>query len=258
MTTTDRVGTINAFVELTDAQAEQLLRRYLRLLEPDLAGVNEWDGPKPDLDALRSHEHDVDDMLERSLDGTRYRFRRPAGGGNPVIWNGEKRRLLSIGRVQLAGAQDVGRLPGRKTHLPASTATVAIFENLVLGGREALDVMHLTAEVQKGAGYRTDKAHAPRVNRHKHERAELEELVLRQQRAGLLTRVVGDTNFDGMKLPPLVSCWEGHSRAEAKGTLAHRTVDQVYGPGRASDVETLETLSDHDAVVATYPRKENR
>jgi hypothetical protein len=43
-----------------------------------------------------------------------------------------------------------------------------------------------------------------------------------------VVRVVGDTNFDGMTLAPLTSCWVGHKRDEAAGTLGRRTVDYVF------------------------------
>jgi hypothetical protein len=255
----DRVGTINAYVVLTDHQAEQLLRGYLRNLGPELAGVNEWDGPKPDLTALGRREADVDELLSRVIAGngtTHYRFRRPRGGGNPVVWNATRYRLITIDRVELVGAEFVGHLPGRKSKLPASTATLAVFEDLVLGGEVVLIVIHLTAEVQVGDHYRTDLTHALRVRRHKRERQAVERLVRHFERTGALVRVAGDTNFDGMPLPPLTSCWVGHKRAEAAGTLGHRTVDYVYSRGHSADVQTQPTRSDHDAVVAVYRRKE--
>lgn len=252
----DRVGTCNAYVVLTNDQAEALLRGYLRNLEPELAGINEWDGPKPDLTALAKRQAVVDRHLERVTDATHFRYMRPPGGGNPVVWNSSRYRLLEIHRVELVGAEFVGHLPGRKSRLPATTATLAIFEDLVLGGQVALIVIHLTAEVQVGKDYRTDLAHRLRVRRHKRERRAVEQLVRDQERAARPVRVVGDTNFDGMTLPPLTSCWAGHTRAEAAGTLGRRTVDYVFARGHSSDVQTLPTRSDHDAVVAIYPRKE--
>jgi hypothetical protein len=185
-----------------------------------------------------------------------YRFRAPAGGGNPVVWNATRYRLISIDRVELVGAEFVGHLPGRKSRLPASTATVAVFEDLVLGGEVVLIVIHLTAEVQVGAGYRTDLAHRLRVRRHKRERARSSASSATSSAPGAVVRVVGDTNFDGMTLPPLTSCWVGHKRDEAAGTLGRRTVDYVFARGHSADVQTLPTRSDHDAVVAIYRRKE--
>jgi hypothetical protein len=62
---------------------------------------------------------------------------------------------------------------------------------------------------------------------------------------------VGDSNLDGLRLPGLTSAWEG--REDEPGTLGEgtRKVDDVHGPGPASDVRRLTTPSDHQAVLAT-------
>lgn len=255
----DHIGTCNAYVVLTNAQAEQLLRGVLRNLAPEILGLNEWDGPKPDLTTLKARQQDVDVLLAKVTGdpaATHYRFRRPNGGGNPVVWNSTRYRLISIDRVQLVGPERVGHLPGRKNRLPATTATLAIFEDLILGGQVAHIVIHLTAEVQDRTGaYRKDLKHRLRVRRHKRERAALQQLVRLQERGNRLVEVTGDTNFDSMPLPPLISCWVGHDREERAGTLGGRTVDYVYRRGHSRDVQTLDTRSDHDSVVAIYRRQ---
>lgn len=254
MTVLDEIGTCNAYVVLSDAQAEQLLHDVLTDLQPGLLGIQEWDGPKPDLATLNVRGRAVDELLERTLQNTRYRFARPAGGGNPVVWDASRYHLVSIKRRTLVGQEFVGHLAGRKSKLPASTVTVAVFEDQILGGHVTLIVMHLTAEVQAAGRYYTDLKHALRVRRHKRERAGVARIAAAQRGRAYVT---GDTNFDDMNLPGLVPCWAGHARQEATGTLGHRTVDYVYAADRATRVQIKSTRSDHDTVVATYRRQEN-
>ena len=70
------------------------------------------------------------------------------------------------------------------------------------------------------------------------------------RRKGNRVYACGDTNFDGLRLPPLVSCW----RLRPGGTLGNRAVDIIYAPEPADSVRTYPTRSDHKAVLATYLR----
>lgn len=250
--TTTRVASVNAYVILTDPQADALLRGVLRNGTPDLAGIQEWDGPRPDLTAIR--RRDVDRLLRAATDD-RYRFARPRGGGGPQVWNRDRYHLLFLDAEQLVGPEFVGHLPGRKSRLPASTASVGIYADRLDGGETVLINVHLTAEVQRGSGYRRDLAHRLRVRRHKRERRAIRRLARIHLRAGRRVFVVGDFNFDGLRLWPLVACWDGHPRKERAGTLGHRTVDYVFAETRADRVQVLTTRSDHDAVVAVYKEK---
>lgn len=251
----DRVGSVNAYVVLSDDQAEQLLRTVLRVLAPGLCSIQEWDGPTPDLHTAGRQSIDVDVLIEHVTKGTHLRFVRPVGGGGPQVYDSSRYDLQKCYAETLVPAGFVGHLAGRKDRLPASLATVGLYFDGILNERVALIGPHLTAEVQKGKSYRTDAAHRLRVLRHRRERRALRLLVRRLQRKGWRVYVAGDTNFDGMPLAPLVSCWVNHQHAEAAGTLGARTPDIVYGPEKAADVETLPTRSDHDAVVAVYPRR---
>src|SRR3954451_7285008 len=59
---------------------------------------------------------------------------------------------------------------------------------------------------------------------------------------------MGDSNFDGLRLPGLTSAWEG--RESDPGTLGpRRKIDDVFGPGPADSVRLLTSASDHKAVV---------
>lgn len=250
----DVIGTANIEVTLTDEQADAALWVVLRHA-PQLLGVEEWDGPKPALNGDAWTEAKGDSRLAKILANTGYKWARPRTGGNPIVYASKRYGLLNCYAELLHKASFAGHLAGRKSMLPASRATVGIFEDLVLGGTDALVVIHLTAEVQNAAGnYRLDAAHALRVVRHRIERRKVRLLVLELRRAGHRVKVVGDTNFDGMPLPPLVPCWDEHAKAEATGTLGSRTVDYVYADKPASRVTIIPTASDHDAVVAEYPR----
>lgn len=251
----DRVVSVNAYVVLSDAQAEHLLERVLRELAPGLAGIQEWDGPTPDLHTAGRVSVDVDDLLRKATARSHRRFVRPAGGGGPQVYDASRYDLQDCYAEVLVAAGYVGRLPGRKSTLPASIASVGLYVDELLDENVALVNVHLTAEVQKGKGYRTDPAHWARVLRHRRERRALRRLVARLRRKGYRVYVTGDTNYDGMPLPPLVSCWTEHARAEAAGTLGTRTPDYVYGPEAAGRVRVLPTKSDHHAVLATYPRR---
>lgn len=254
----DRVGSANIRVTLTDAQADAALRKVLADGDPGLLGVQEWDGPTPPANDLTARAV-TDPRLETVTRVSHRRWARPDhadGPCGPVVYDGSRYGLLTIRGVTIAKAGLMGRLPGRRDGLPASVATLAIFEDEVLGGQAALIDAHLTAEVQHGRGYWADATHAARVRRHKQERAGLRTLARRQLAAGRRVYVVADTNFDGMPLPPLTACWEGHPHAEGTGTLGSRTPDYVYAADDAAAVQIIPTASDHDAVVATYHRQE--
>lgn len=254
MTATTRIGTCNIKVTLSDADAEQVLHRFLNQGHPDLVGILEWDGPKPDKAALNTRR--TDDRLRRATEHTPHKFARPRDGGSPQVYNAARYHLLEMTAATLVGAGFVGHLPGRKSTLQPSVASVGIYKDVLYGGQQVVIAAHLTAEVQKGRGYRTDLAHRARVRRHKRERAALGRLVRKYERTGRPVSVVGDTNYDGMVLPPLVSCWVGHKRAEQAGTLGGRSVDYVFAADRACSVQVIPTKSDHDGVVAVYVSKE--
>lgn len=228
----DRVGTANIRVTLSLEEAIAALLHVLEVGRPGLLGVQEWGHP-----------------LVRLPDG--YLMAR-AGGGGPVVYQGERYRLHGIRGVVIAAAQDVGHLAGRRDHLGASILTVAIFDDQETDEAATLANMHLTAEVQLGKVYRADPDHRLRVERHKDERRGIRHELAAVAGAAYL---VGDTNFDGMKVAGMRSCWDSAPHLEGAGTLGGRTPDYVYGRGRATHVQVIPTASDHDAVVATYPRR---
>lgn len=233
----DRVGTLNERETVPNKTAEADLHAWLADSAPELAGLNEW-------------SPDRDQILQR-LPST-MKWTRPEGHGPVALWNATRYELIRCWGHTLVKAGYVGRLPGRKSNLPASIATCATFQDEVRDEKVGLIVCHLTAEVQNKYGdYHPDASHKARVRRHKKERRALKRLVKRLQRRGCTVFVVGDTNYQDMPLRPLISCWRGKRH---EGTLGGRCVDYVYGEDDADHVRTWKGHSDHKAVVAVYKR----
>lgn len=199
----------------------------------DIAGLQEWVSGR---DAI------LRDLRSRGLS-----FCRPAEGGGPVVYT-SRFSPLHCRAVRLARREFVGHLPGRKNKLGPSLANLTVLCDDQTGDELAVINFHLTAEVQSGGKYRRDFAHRLRVRRHKRERRRLERLVRRQRRKGRRVFALGDTNYHGMTLPPLRSCWRGRDG----GTLGGRAVDVVYADTESDTVRTVKTGSDHLAVVVTY------
>lgn len=176
-----------------------------------------------------------------------YRLVR-AKGGPPVLYLAAETEALHVRTLTLSHAQFVGHLIGRKSNLPACKATEVHFEDDELGEVVLIDA-HLDAEVQFAGRYRTDKAHAPRVRRHKRQCRRLRRRARRLLGKGRQVFVCLDSNYDRLQLPPLVSCWTGQI---AQGTLGNRAVDQVHSEVPSVRVKTIKTGSDHRAAVVTY------
>lgn len=233
----DVVGTCNVKDTLDDRAAEQAVRDWLGE-GVELGGLQEWG---------RHRDRILDKLANAHL-----RHGRGKDGGGPIVWNKTRYEpVRAIVTKRLVGGGFVGRLPGRRSTLGPSEATLGVFHDEVLGERVSLINVHLTAEVQQGSGYRKEKSHAKRVARHKAEVRAIRRLVWRRRLRGDRVYVVGDFNFDGLEVKPLTSCW--HLRRGS--TLGSRAVDIVFAPERADAVNTLPNKSDHRAVVARYRRK---
>lgn len=133
---------------------------------------------------------------------------------------------------------------------PPRIATVAVYRDLLLERSVCLVDYHLVSGVQRLDVYRPDR---PRLAaRHRGEVAALARLVTQMLERGHVVHATGDSNFHGLRLPGLVSCWDG--RPEQAGTLGpRRQVDDVHGPGPAEAVTLVTTASDHRAVLARRP-----
>lgn len=221
-----KVATMNEKDTLPVAIARADLLAFIAAYDPDVICLQEWP---------RSRDGILADLPGR--DWTRQ------GGGGPIVWKVDKRTLKSARGIRLSGPELVGHLVGRRTRLGSSIATEVVLE-VDNGPDEAYLDYHLTAEVQLGAGYRTDLKHRLRVMRHKREKRRLGKRARFHLQRGRRTRAAGDSNYDGMTLGGFISCW----KARPGGTLQSRAVDIVFDTKPAVRVHTFKTHSDHHAV----------
>jgi hypothetical protein len=247
--TTLTTATANVLCTLGSEDARTALGQVLAL-GPDLVGLQEW---YPAWARLLRETGRV--RLEPSL-GTR-RGRRERGSGD-YIWN-----LPLLGGCAVGARADRFELRDCRTRLlsgpgradrddrflglePPRLATVAVYFDRYATRTVSLVSYHLVSGVQARGAYRPDRPGL--VERHRREMRLLQAIVAELLAAGHVVHAVGDSNFDGMRLPGLTSAWEG--RESAPGTLGpHRKVDDVHGPGRADLVIPLTTPSDHLALV---------
>lgn len=236
----DTIVTANIAAWLPPDDAARVLERVARTAHPSLLALQEFGGPGRGV-ALRdvSRRHRLDHA-------------RPEPGAPVVMWDRGRYAAVSVRARTLSAAGWVGRLPGRRSSLPRSRATVAVLDDALMGRDVTLINAHLTAEVQRGRGYRRDLAHRLRVTRHQREVRRLGRIARRQRRKGRRVYIAGDSNFDGLRIRRLISCWRGRRHV---GTLGSRAVDIIFAPRPADDVRTIDTASDHRAVVATYRRR---
>jgi hypothetical protein len=233
---TTRLLTMNERDVLPLDVARTDLLTILDIVKPDIAALEEW-GPS------RDHILDVCGMT----------WARGPRGGGPVLWDERRYRKHGVRSVRLAYPELVGHLIGRKTRLGANFATEVTLDDLPGdrpdGSQTVVIEYHLTAEVQMGAGYRTDLAHRLRVRRHKAEKRRLGKRARRHLRRGRRVFVLGDSNFDAMRLGGFVNCWTGHPG----GSLGGRAVDIVFAATKPiAAPRTHKTHSDHLAVAVDY------
>ena len=236
---TTRVATVNLFYGLPPAAFRIGLTEVLR--------------DKPDVVVIQEAGTARDAVIQQVATLYGYEWARAPGGG-PVMWVRNLYTLRSCTAVRLAGREFVGHLPGRKSRLPASIATAIVLADEVAGGDRAVLDFHLTAEIQdmQTGGYKRDLAHRLRVMRHKRERRRLGRRGRMQQRRGRTVYPAGDGNFHGMTLRGFRNSWTNQSF----GTLGPRQVDIVFAATKPFQLWTVETPSDHDALVVTYKETE--
>ncbi len=223
------VATANVLSTLGRSDARAVVAAVLAEA-PDLVGLQEWGRSRRTL-----------------LPGADYLWASPAYGGNPVGARRDRFDLLDVSVAVLGGVgrSDRGARPLRL--LPPRVATVAVLRDRLLDRRVSVVSYHLVPGVQARGEYRTDRPLL--VARHAREASRLRAVVSRLLAAGPVTFAVGDSNFHGLRLPGLTSAWEG--REAGPGTLgSERKIDDVFGPGPATDLTLLTTASDHKAVLA--------
>jgi hypothetical protein len=215
---------------------------------PDLVGLQEWHPTRLGLLLETGPVRPVPSVgrRRRAATGGGYVWHLPLVGGCAVGARADRFELLGCRGRWLSAPGRAEREDHPLGLEPPRPATVAVYRDRHLGRTVALVDYHLAPGVQARGAYRTDR---PRlVARHQQEVRRLGALVARLLDAGHLVHAVGDSNFDGLRLPRLTSAWEG--REDAPGTLGpRRHVDDVHGPGRALEVTAITTASDHRALV---------
>jgi hypothetical protein len=242
------VATANVLVSLPPNRAREALRVVLSAA-PDLVGLQEW-GPRRR--GLLAESGTVRLFVRRCRGGRSpaggYVWAAPVLGGCPVGVRADRYDVLECRARVLTGPGvcDLGVRP--VPLLPARIVTLAVLHDRQQNRTVSLLSFHLSPGAQRRGEYRDDRPLL--TNRHRAEVAALDGLVVEQVALGRVVHAVGDSNFDGLRLPPLTSAWQG--REDGPGTLgSHRKIDDVHGPGRATSVTLLDTPSDHRAVVVT-------
>jgi hypothetical protein len=243
------VATANVLRSLGRRDAREALTSVLER-RPHLVGLQEWGLSRT---ALLRETGPVDVRLAR-----RWAARRPSGGEPPAY-----RWLSSWGdcpvgvradrydvldwRTQVLGwigPADRGSRP--LSVVPPRVLTLAVLRDLERDRVVSLVNYHLVPGVQGRGRYREDRPLL--AARHRTEVRRLADVVEGELRRGREVHAVGDSNYDGLRLPGLTSAWEG--REGEPGTLGpRRHVDDVHGPGPALSVALVSTPSDHKAVV---------
>ena len=226
------VATANVLDALGRADARAAVATVLRE-EPHLVGLQEWGWSRRAL-----------------LPRTDYEWFNPVYGGNAVGARRDRYDHLGARIHILAG---IGRSDRGARPLPVlapRVATVVRLRDRLHDRTVSVVNYHLVPGVQARGSYRSDRPLL--VARHAREVRRLRGLVRAQLAAGHVTFAVGDSNFQGLRLPGLTSAWEG--RPEGPGTLgSSRRIDDVFGPGPAAAVTLFATASDHKAVLAVRP-----
>lgn len=250
MSTHTDVVTANILDRLGHDEARSALRTVLDC-HPDLVGLQEWGMSRR---RLLSKMGGVGILAWPRMRLNRFRAAGAAGymwvapllGGCAIGLRVDRFEVLGA-RLRVlsppARAEKVDRLLALR---PPRIAVVGVARDKELGRTVSLINFHLTAGVQSAGNYREDRPML--VARHRLEVRNLDRLIAEQLALGHVVHAIGDSNFDGLSLGGLTSAWQG--RGDLPGTLGpHRKVDDVHGPGPATDVTLVETPSDHKAVL---------
>ena len=251
------VASANVLFTLPPADATAALDLVLAS-EPDLVGLQEWYVSR--LGLLR-RTGDVRLVPGLGLPGLRVRAANPAGpqyhwvsavGADTVVGARADRFDLLESRAALISPLARADRPDRFLSTePPRFAAVGIFGDRGRDRTIAILSFHLTATAEHRGRYREDRPLLAR--RHQDEVRAIERLVEEYHRAGHVVYAVGDANFDAQRFTGLTSSWLG--REDEPGTFGSgtRKLDDVHGPGPATEVRLISTPSDHRAVLTTRP-----
>jgi hypothetical protein len=245
------VASANILYKLPRPEARAALAQVLAE-GPDLVGLQEWYVSRlsvlREFGSVRVVPWLGPDLARRPRDPA-YHWVSAIGGGNVVGARADRFEPLSARAVFLSR---IGRSDRPDRFLrtePPREVTIGVFRDRTADRTVAMMSYHLAPGVEIDAAY--DPARPLLRRRHEGEVRRLEQLVAEHQRDGHVVYAVGDSNFDSLRLAGLTSAWVG--REDHPGTIGTRTrkLDDIQGPGPATDVRLLTTPSDHKAVIAT-------
>lgn len=241
---TTRIATHNILYKLPRSKAREALADVLAP-EPDLVGLQEWYVVRlPLLRPTGSVRIAPGPVSIPGGDG--YHWITGLGGGNAVGARKDRFDLVAAHQPWLSMPGPTDREDRPLNLEPPREATVGVFRDKDEGGTVAIISYHLVSGAVHGSAYRDDR---PRlVRRHRHEVERVEEIVADLLAAGHTVYAVGDSNHNLQRFAGLTSAWEGRDVVD---TCGKQTLDDVHGPGRATDVQVLTTPSDHRAVLVT-------
>ena len=243
-----RVASANILYTLPARDAVTALEQVLAE-EPDLVGLQEWYVSR--LPQLRrtGDVRTVPTLGRLSLPGPkRYHWVSSIACGNVVGARADRFDLIGADAVVLSG---IGRSDRPDRFLgtePPRLVTIGLYADRQIERTVAMMSYHLCPGVEEDGRYIEERPLL--IARHRQEVDRLQQLIAAYQRAGHVVYAVGDSNFDSQHLAGLTSSWVG--REDAPGTIGSRTrkLDDVHGPGPASEVRLIHTPSDHRAMVA--------
>ncbi|MET3960757.1 hypothetical protein ABIE44_000691 [Marmoricola sp. OAE513] len=243
-----RVASANVLFKLAASAAEETLTTVLAT-EPDLVGLQEWYVSRA---GLLRRTGDVTlvpsfGVLRLPARTPRYHWVATLGAGCVVGARSDRFDLLEGRSLLLSGLGRSERVDHPFNAEPPRIAAVGIFRDRATERTTAMISYHLVAGAQRGKSY--DAGKPTLVARHLQEVSRLGALVAELQHAGHDVYATGDSNFDGFRLAGLTSSWDG--REDQPGTIGRgkRKIDDVLGPGPATEVVLLRTPSDHRALM---------
>lgn len=216
--------------------------------QPDLVGLQEWYLPRLPLLRRTGDVRLEPGILRVPARAPRYHWVATIADGNVVGARADRFDLLEGRSVLLTG---IGRSDRPDRFLrtePPRLAALGIFRDRVVDRTVALISYHLVPGVEDDGVYRADRPLL--VARHRQEVRRLEALVAELGRAGHTVYAVGDANVHLQKLAGLTSAWQGREREPGTWGSGTRKIDDVHGPGPATEVRLIATPSDHRAVLA--------
>jgi len=260
-----RVASVNMKTTVPGPEAEAGLRSVLEL-DPEIVALQEWGGArryailnKLGRFSIYPQSRSLLPLLPTYRPGEGYLWTRPVGGGGVIGFAATRFEIRWVNTRILVGPGRVDVVPGYRTNLGPSLVNVTIaYDNLIRDEVVVIDY-HLTTHVQASGSYRPEVP--KRVARHQAEVAKLQTIAAGHVRAGRRVYVIGDSNYHGLQLDGLVSCWDGVPRV-AGGTHGPRRIDIIHSqhaPGGGDGdgivaplVAIAGTASDHRHPVFDY------